>query len=141
MGVRKGTYVLAIKLDSPREIRVGALGGHLFPPGIYLYAGSAMGGLDQRVSRHLKKDKTLRWHIDYLTTSCDSSEAYESFPDPVPECELARAIAECGGTPEMEGFGCSDCGCISHLFRADSKILSEVVARCRLARFVPRELL
>jgi Uri superfamily endonuclease len=141
MAVRKGTYVLAIKLQTPRTVRAGALGEHVFGPGMYLYAGSAMGGLDQRLSRHLRREKTLRWHIDYLTSVCDSSEAYESYPDFIPECDLARMISECGGVPELKGFGCSDCRCATHLFRADEEVLQNVVARCRLAPFRARELL
>ena len=139
MEVRKGTYVLVIKLETSRTVCAGALGGHVFPPWTYLYAGSAMCGLDQRLSRHLRKEKTLRWHVDYLTTVCDSSEAYESYPDPVPECALARAIEECGGIPEIKGFGCSDCGCATHLFRAGEGTLEKVVARCRLVPFRTRQ--
>jgi Uri superfamily endonuclease len=139
MEVRKGTFVLVIKLETSGTVCAGALGGHVFPPGTYLYAGSAMGGLDQRLSRHLRKEKPLRWHVDYLTTVCDSSEAYESYPDPVPECALAGAIEECGGIPEMKGFGCSDCGCATHLFRAGPGTLEEVVARCRLVPFRARQ--
>lgn len=71
MPVRRGTYILVVRLDSPRDLRVGALGDIRFDAGTYIYAGSAMGGLDQRLSRHLSREKTIRWHIDYLTTACD----------------------------------------------------------------------
>lgn len=71
MPVRRGTYVLTVRLDSPRTVRAGALGELRFDAGTYLYAGSAMGGLDQRISRHLSKEKTIRWHIDSLTMVCD----------------------------------------------------------------------
>ena len=138
MTVRRGTYVLAVHLGAPRRIPVGALGPHDFAPGLYLYAGSAMGGLDQRLKRNLSRDKTVRWHIDYLTTVCERSEAYESYPDPVPECAIARAIEDCGGVPEMAGFGCSDCRCGTHLFRADAEILADVVRRCALEPFRAR---
>ena len=141
MSVRRGTYVLAVHLEAPRRVTVGALGTHDFAPGLYLYAGSAMGGLDQRLKRHLSKEKTVRWHIDYLTTVCERSEAYESYPDPVPECEIARTIEACGGVPEMPGFGCSDCRCGTHLFRADADILAEAVRRCALEPFRARQLL
>lgn len=139
MSVRRGTYVLAVYLGAPRRITVGALGTHDFAAGLYLYAGSAMGGLDQRLRRHLSREKTVRWHIDYLTTVCDRSEAYESYPDPVPECGIARTIEACGGIPEMAGFGCSDCRCWTHLFRADGEILAQVVARCSLGPHRARE--
>lgn len=71
MTVRRGTYLLAVRLDSPRTVGVGALGDIRFDAGVYIYVGSAMGGLDQRVGRHLSGRKTLRWHIDYLTSVCD----------------------------------------------------------------------
>ena len=76
MSVRKGTYVLFVTLGSDRNITVGARGPHLFKAGTYCYVGSAMAGLDQRLTRHLAHEKTLKWHIDYLTTVCDSSEAW-----------------------------------------------------------------
>ena len=138
MTVRRGTYILVIKLEHPRLVKVGALGEHLFDPGVYIYVGSAMGGLDHRVSRHLSKEKKIRWHIDNLTTICDSSEAFESYPDPVPECTLADVAQECGAVPEMKGFGCSDCDCVAHLFRADQETVSEIVRRCSLAPFHAR---
>ncbi len=49
MPVRRGTYILMVRLDSPRTLRVGALGDLFFEAGTYIYAGSAMGGLDQRL--------------------------------------------------------------------------------------------
>lgn len=135
MRVRPGTYVLAVTFSRDREITVGALGPHLFRAGTYCYVGSAKGGLDQRVGRHLRREKKIRWHIDYLTTVCDSSRAWESYPDPVPECELARIAERCGGTPELDGFGCSDCGCRSHLFRVDVQTLEKIVSGAGLEPF------
>ncbi len=117
MSVRRGTYALFMSLDAGTELDVGALGKLHFPPGAYCYVGSAMGGLDQRISRHLSPEKRARWHVDRLTTAADSVEAYESFPEPVPECRLAEMALECGMEPFAEGFGCSDCRCRTHLFR------------------------
>ncbi len=116
--IRKGTYVLVITLGTDTDIEVGALGKHHFHSGKYCYVGSAMGGLDQRVSRHISKEKKMRWHIDRLTIVADSVYAYESYPDFIPECELARMAVACGMTPAMRGFGCSDCSCGTHLFEA-----------------------
>lgn len=135
MSVRKGTYALFLTFANDITVTVGALGPHIFHAGTYCYVGSAMGGLDQRVSRHLTRDKRIRWHIDNLTTVCDSSEAWESYPDPVGECELAHMAEECGGIPEMDGFGCSDCGCRTHLFRMEGGAARELVSRAGLARF------
>ncbi len=135
MSARKGTYALFLTFANDVTVTVGALGPHFFRAGTYCYVGSAMGGLDQRVSRHLARTKRIRWHIDYLTTVCDSSEAWESYPDPVDECELARMAEECGGIPEMDGFGCSDCGCRTHLFRMEDGASLELVSRAGLERF------
>ncbi|MBE6513947.1 MAG: GIY-YIG nuclease family protein [Candidatus Methanomethylophilaceae archaeon] len=133
--IRKGTYVLAVTLGSPADIRVGALGILHFDPGLYIYVGSAMGGLDQRLSRHLRRDKPLRWHIDYLTSAADSAEAFESYPDFIPECELARMAEASGMVPAAKGFGCSDCSCPTHLFRATAGQLAALVSSAGMARF------
>ena len=135
MSVRKGTYVLFVTLGSDRNITVGARGPHLFKAGTYCYVGSAMAGLDQRLTRHLAHDKTLKWHIDYLTTVCDSSEAWISYPEPIPECELADRVGVLGGIPEMEHFGCSDCKCLTHLFRVDAGTKADLVSELHLARY------
>lgn len=135
MSVRKGTYVLFVTLGSDRNITVGARGPHLFKAGTYCYVGSAMAGLDQRLTRHLAHEKTLKWHIDYLTTVCDSSEAWISYPDPIPECELADRVGALGGIPEMEHFGCSDCRCLTHLFRVDAGTKADLVSELHLARY------
>jgi len=82
--------------------------------------GSALGGLDPRIERHLRKDKVLKWHADYLTARADSVEAYISYPDYIQECELARMAEESGMVPSHKGFGCSDCRCRTHLFRTDA---------------------
>lgn len=132
---RPGTYILAIALDAGRDIEVGALGTLSFPAGTYCYAGSAMGGLDQRVSRHLSREKRVRWHIDRLTLAADSVEAFVSYPDPVPECALASMAEGCGMEPFAPGFGCSDCRCRTHLFRADPDSIARLVERAGLVSF------
>ncbi|MCQ2078663.1 MAG: GIY-YIG nuclease family protein [archaeon] len=134
MSVRKGTYALFIILERDETISIGARGPHLFRAGTYCYVGSAMAGLDQRLGRHLAREKKLKWHIDHLTTRCACSEAWESYPDFIPECDLAHAVESLGGEPEMDGFGCSDCTCRTHLFRVSEKVKEDVLARCVLER-------
>lgn len=128
MSVRKGTYLLLIELDRGQTINIGAKGPHHFKKGRYCYVGSAMAGLDQRLKRHLAHEKTLKWHADYLTTACDRSSAWESYPDYIPECELAAMVEASGGVPEMDGFGCSDCNCRTHLFRVNKAVMAKVVS-------------
>ena len=135
---RMGTYVLVITLGSDLTTEVGALGTLSFPSGVYLYTGSALGGLDQRVSRHIRHEKTVKWHIDRLTVAADSVIAYESYPDYVPECELASMAGDCGMVPSVDGFGCSDCSCRTHLFRVTDGSLDLLISRARLEPFRDR---
>lgn len=135
---RMGTYVLVITLGSDLTTEVGALGTLSFPAGVYLYTGSALGGLDQRVSRHIRHEKTVKWHIDRLTVAADSVIAYESYPDYVPECELASMAGDCGMVPSVDGFGCSDCFCHTHLFRVTDGSLDLLISRARLEPFRDR---
>lgn len=135
---RMGTYVLVITLGSDLTTEVGALGTLSFPAGVYLYIGSALGGLDQRVSRHIRHEKTVKWHIDRLTVAADSVIAYESYPDYVPECELASMAGDCGMVPSVDGFGCSDCSCRTHLFRVTDGSLDLLISRARLEPFRDR---
>ena len=119
--IRKGTYVLFLRFDKPVEAEVGSLGRISLEAGTYCYVGSAMGGLDQRVSRHLSHEKNKRWHIDSLTIVCNDMTAYEHEGESLTECGLADHLQSIGGMPVMKGFGCSDCGCQTHLFRVDGE--------------------
>ena len=119
---RPGTYVLFLRFDEVIETEVGALGRIRLEAGDYCYVGSAMGGLDQRLSRHLSHEKKKRWHIDYLTSICSEMHAMEHEGPDVTECDLARRMAIIGNVPILKGFGCSDCGCQTHLFKVDRKV-------------------
>jgi Uri superfamily endonuclease len=133
--IRKGTYILFMTFNKPVGVVAGALGECRLDPGDYCYVGSAMGGLDQRVSRHLRGEKTVRWHVDYLTIKADGMRAYESYPDFIPECELGRIAVGCGASSAIEGFGCSDCKCRTHLFRTDSETERRIVEAAGLNVF------
>ncbi len=117
-GLVKGVYCLVVILDRPVELRVGSLGVVHFPQGTYAYVGSAMGGVEKRVGRHVSKEKKLNWHIDYLLEDAEvvatlaiPSETKEA------ECSMAIAIAASGDAScPAKGFGSSDCNCESHLF-------------------------
>jgi Uri superfamily endonuclease len=49
-----------------RKSRAGKLGKVAFQPGLYIYTGSAMAGLRDRLLRHPSDQKKRRWHIDYF---------------------------------------------------------------------------
>jgi len=116
---RPGTYVLFLRFPEGAETEAGALGHIILDAGDYCYVGSAMGGLDQRLLRHLSHEKKLRWHIDYLTIICHEMHAMEHEGPAISECDLARLMESIGNAPAVMNFGCSDCGCQTHLFKVD----------------------
>jgi Uri superfamily endonuclease len=109
-----GSYVLIITLDRPRRVEVGALGEIDVPAGAYAYVGSAMGGLNARIARHLRDDKRLHWHIDYLLQHAEVAEVVRVESDERLECRIATGLAE--RLPVLDGFGSTDCACAGHLF-------------------------
>jgi Uri superfamily endonuclease len=107
----------------PVRVQIGRLGEFCFAAGCYVYTGSARRNLEQRIARHLRCEKRLRWHIDYLLAAPGVRiTGVERSPDG--ECELNRRSA---GTMPVPGFGASDCrqGCGSHL-----KYLGETFGQC-----------
>jgi Uri superfamily endonuclease len=111
-----GSYLLLLKATQPTKVQVGKLGELSIKPGFYVYSGSAFGpgGLGARVGRHLRMNKKLRWHIDYLRPRVDDVVAYYK-PDSRSECLFANELMAAGGDIPMKGFGSSDCKCESHL--------------------------
>jgi Uri superfamily endonuclease len=122
----KGVYVLVIQVDKDTQVNVGALGKSTFKKGLYAYVGSAQNNLEQRVKRHLRKEKRKFWHVDYLLDN-DATRVVEVFhrrADRTEECAIAKAIGRRG--EPINGFGSSDCNCRSHLFRIiDYEFLQE----------------
>ena len=108
-------YQLCIEVARDVRVAVGRLGIFDFPAGGYVYTGSAKRNLETRIARHLRREKTLRWHIDYLLAAPGVRvvEVRRSRRD---ECRWNRATA---GEIPVPGFGASDCGagCGSHLKR------------------------
>lgn len=104
-------------------MEVGALGRHVFSPGLYIYVGSAMNGLEARVRRHLNTSRgalrAVHWHIDYLLREAGVSveTVYTRASEERIECSIAADISRMG--QPIRGFGCSDCRCESHLFKAE----------------------
>lgn len=114
--MEKGTYALILALEREATIAVGKLGEFVFPSGYYIYVGSARGGLYPRVKRHLKGEKRLRWHIDYLLQHARAMEVWYALSDESQECIWARAAMKMPqGKILVPGFGSSDCRCPAHL--------------------------
>ena len=111
-----GTYALLLSLARCTEIEVGSLGRFPFPKGYYVYLGSALGGLRARLSRHLRRDKMLRWHIDYLAVRGEIVEIWWQVGQEKRECHWAAVVRNAPAASQpVPHFGCSDCRCASHL--------------------------
>ena len=112
----KGVYVLLISVSKDIRVKVGALGSISFEKGLYAYVGSAQNNLEKRIERHLRKAKRKFWHIDYLLDN-DAVKVVKVFckeAEKSEECRVARELS--GRSIPVVNFGCSDCGCVSHLF-------------------------
>lgn len=107
------SYQLRIEVEQALRIEVGRLGEFSFPAGCYVYTGSARRNLEARIARHLRQEKKLRWHIDWLLTSRGVRVVGVS-RSARDECALNQAAR---GAILVPGFGASDCraGCGSHL--------------------------
>ena len=116
---QKGSYILLVGLATEKSIFIGSLGYIIFPEAYYAYVGSAMNGLSARLARHLRAEKKLHWHIDYLLKKSEIDEIIICRSEERLECYLAQALA--GIFSSIPGFGSSDCKCQSHLFWANEK--------------------
>ena len=129
---RHSLYAISGWLDEEvAELAIGKLGIFSFRRGLYVYVGSARRNPRARIGRHLRTEKTMRWHFDYLRPHL-RIVGVDTFPGDEGECRLFRRLMEaCGGTVPVRGFGSSDCGCEAHLFyvpRAADPIPAGVLA-------------
>ena len=113
----KGSYLLLLKIKKPLKIKIGSLGLIKFQKGNYIYVGSALNSLENRIKRHFKKTKKKHWHIDYLTTNKNVKilKAVYKISNKKLECKIAKRINKLG--KPIEKFGSSDCKCKGHLFK------------------------
>ena len=116
-GLDSGVYIAVFYMAKGRIIRVGRLGRFSFRSGVYFYVGSAQRNMSARLDRHGRRDKALRWHIDYLSSKADMLGAITIVGPRELECQLAKKL---GNMFELAvpGFGASDCRCGGHLFYA-----------------------
>lgn len=114
-----GTYVVILRLEEARWVRVGQSGEFYIPSGWLAYVGSARGpgGLSARLARHLRHPKPLRWHIDFLRPVAQPVAVWWAAGTDRRECLWAAALARMpGASRPVPGFGSSDCRCPAHLF-------------------------
>ncbi|OEH92503.1 nuclease [Bacillus solimangrovi] len=108
-------YAIYLKLNEEHSITIGKLGTFNFPIGTYIYVGSAKRNIEARINRHLKIEKPLRWHFDYLRPYGEIIEV-QTFDRTLSECGLYEKLLKVrNGTVIAKGFGSSDCYCDSHL--------------------------
>ena len=118
-----GVYTLLLFIPCEITVTVGKLGKQKFPRGHYTYTGSALGkgaSLKNRISRHLKKEKKMFWHIDYLladkSVSIKAIVAAETIEKI--ECKLNNYLKNSlRAKVLLKRLGASDCKnrCGSHL--------------------------
>jgi sugar fermentation stimulation protein A len=92
-----------------------------FEKGNYGYAGSAQSSVFPRLERHYAKKKRVHWHIDYLTTSKNTSmkgAIYSAVDSKEIECRLSAMVSALSFSKPVLSFGSTDCkyGRKSHLF-------------------------
>jgi Uri superfamily endonuclease len=132
-----GAYALLLCLPEPLEMQPGRLGRFLFPPGDYVYTGSACGpgGLRSRLGRHIRGGARQHWHIDYLRPAAAFAGAvytvFSDLKDPAfilsPECRWSQVLsARPGAAVPIPGFGAADCRsrCPAHLVHFPSGSIS-----------------
>ena len=113
----RGIYLLLIFKDKNEEIRVGALGKIKFDKGYYVYIGSAQRNLRKRIERHLRKEKKMKWHIEYLLSH---SKIIDIFAKNYPKSYEEKIAIKLGEKyPYIPKFGSSDSRAPSHLFRIE----------------------
>ena len=122
----RGSYILLMELPEEQRITVGRWKTIHFPSSHYAYVGSAMSGIESRLKRHLRPDKKLHWHIDYLLRKASIKDIVICKTGDRVECTIAQALdsnLDC-----IPGFGCGDCKCHSHLFFSAEGMKPKVMA-------------
>jgi Uri superfamily endonuclease len=115
-----GTYLLLIRPQTSVTLEVGKKGVFHVAVGCYAYVGSAhgSGGLRARLNRHIRSDKRLHWHIDYLTVAMPIDTICTEATEVKQECAWVRKLlALPGASIPIPQFGNGDCreGCPAHL--------------------------
>ena len=113
-----GIYALLIHCNN-MTIIVGKLGKIHFASGYYVYIGSAQKNLKKRIARHYRKNKKIKWHIDYLLQDAIVTMHITA---PLPKfCEEKIAMSLQEQFAYVHGFGSSDSHAKSHLFYGEKE--------------------
>ncbi len=136
----RGVYVLILRLDDDTGISAGKLGELYLKKGYYAYVGSALGtGGFKRVARHFNvasgRNRTRKWHIDYLLPHSRAICAVLFPTDEAIECTIAKMLGRF--FLKIPGFGCTDCACSTHLFFSETDLEENIVRTC--SEFIENE--
>ena len=112
--------MLIIETEKTR-VCVGSLGELEFE-GKYAYVGSNQSG--GRIERHIRKTKTKKWHIDYLTEVSKVKGVVTMPLEKKYEELLARKLSE--NFEVVRKFGSSDCSDKGHLFQFSLMLVDAV---------------
>ncbi len=126
----KGAYILWITLAESTALPP-RFGDTVLQPGHYLYLGSAHGpgGIRARCARHLKRDKTRHWHVDWLTTRAETTRAFAAPHGS--ECNLTVSLSKAFNLKApVKGLGSSDCThCHAHVLCVPGEIEPNDIAQ------------
>ena len=111
----RGSYLLILRLKRRQSLHVGRLSKISFRTGFYIYVGSAMVNLTQRIERHRRLRKRHHWHIDELRAVAEFHSVMAIRSSDRLECKIAEALSRIADW-SIHGFGSSDCSCQTHLF-------------------------
>jgi len=134
----KGIYTLIILVNTKIRLKVRKLGYFNFKTGYYAYTGSALGNgatsLKRRVARHLKKEKSKNWHIDFLLANKNAKVTAVIVAESSvnKECQINNLIKNIqGASVPIVGFGASDCkqSCKSHLIYFGEENVKEKIVK------------
>jgi sugar fermentation stimulation protein A len=115
----RGSYLVILGLKRNRTLSVGRLGEVVFRRGFYIYVGSAMANLSQRIERHRRLRKAHHWHIDELRAVADFHSVLAIRSSERLECEISKSLSMISEW-DIPGFGSTDCSCRTHLFGVSS---------------------
>jgi Uri superfamily endonuclease len=125
-----GAYVILFRLGDRTKVTVGRLGTYVLEAGSYAYVGSAMNGLRARTDRHLRGGTKKHWHIDHILPLSSERKALLVPSEVDIECRIAEIIQGWEGTSlPIQGFGSSDCHCLSHLFFMSEEVTQHLASR------------
>lgn len=130
------TYILILKLKRDLSIGIGSLGIQNFKKGYFIYIGSGKRNINLRILRHIKKEKRLHWHIDYLTRDENFIIKKVYLIRDFSECKLAEFFS-LNNFYYIKNFGSSDCKCKSHLFYSKNlKDIESLLKSVKKRRFL-----